>query len=499
MSVRNVAWSIGERVFLTVLTLVSSPIVVSSFGEARYGMLSLGLTTVGFLAFADLGITTAAVRELAHAFGKGDKALARRVMATTLTAYLVLATVMGGGLMLGADWLARSVFHLPPDQLDEGLFVLRMAGVGLALNLLLAPWTAAARALQRFDLLTQVSMAMTVYATVGLVVCAKLGSVRAAVLVQLSSTVISMLVFANVTRRLAPELLTLPGFDKALFRDLFVFAFYQFLNQILGAMSMHADKLIIAAWLTTAEVTYYQIAVGLSQKIHVITAAAANFVLPRVAELTARGDRPGVLRLFEQGARLTMLLAMAVGVPLVIAGPMFLAAWMGPDFAARASSTLQLTAVAYMAFCTTVMPVLTLLGLGHSRQVTIYLSGIGLANVGLALVLVPRIGRDGAAWSMVVAMAWGIATMLGVQRQLGGSWLQLGRSFARLVPALAASAAVTWLAVQVLPGGMPSALLALAAGGATAILGYLAVPLWAGADAAILTDGVRNLRQRLGV
>ncbi len=486
---RNVLFSAAERGLLTLLTLVTSPLIVHGFGEMRFGILSISMTTLGFLAFLDLGITAAAVRELAQARGAGDELRAKRVFSTALGIYVALGMVAGTALFALAPWLVHRVFHVDAANQTDALLVMRAAGVGLGLNLMLAPMTTVPRALQRLDISTMITISVSVITTVGLVVAARANSLSAAVAVQLLSTAGAMVAYFLASKRLAPELRFWPQMHRASMAKLGNFAAFQLLSQIFGTLAVYADRLILAAWLTPADVTYYSIPAGLSQKIHVLMAAAAGFVFPRVAELLAKQDRDGVARLYGQGVRLTMLVAVLLAAPVVAGGHAFLHAWMGIDFANQAAASLRWTALAYACFCATVMPVLTLLGLGKSRTVAAYSLLTGVPNVVLALVLVPWVGRDGAGLAMLGSMCLSFVPMFAVRKEVGTPWAALAWPLARLIPVGASAAAATWLAVRLLPTSLILAFCSLIIGACVGAAVWWFLPGLPSEDAAVLRRG----------
>ena len=479
---RNALWSIVERALGASISIISSPLIVHGLGEKRYGILTIGMTTLGFLAFLDLGITAAAVREIAHARGAGDTGAAQRALSTALAIYVWLALFAGGTVMLAAPWLASDVFTIAPADIDDATFVLRMAGLGLGLNLILAPMTAVPRALQRFDISTSISMALTLSVTIGMIVAARMGSLRGAVLVQIASTLTAITAYALASRRLVPELSFLPRIDRTSVRVLASFAVFQLIGQVFGTLSSYSDRLILAANLPPTEVTWYHVPVGLSQKVYILIAAASAFVFPRVAQLAAQHDDEGIAQLYNQGLRLTMLGGVLVGVPLIVGGPAFLRDWMGADFAGHAASTLVLTTSAYVLYCASIMPVLTLLGLGRARAAAMVSILIGGCNIVLALLLTPTWGRMGAASALCLSMGLALGPALWVNRDIRAPLQPLLVDTARLVIVGAAAAAVTFGALQVLPANLFGTLAGLALGALVGLGLHLAAPMAPAAD-----------------
>jgi O-antigen/teichoic acid export membrane protein len=103
--------------------------------------------------------------------------------------------------------------------------------------------------------------------------------------------------------------------------------------------------------------------------------------------------------LYLQWTKVALSLTLLAGLYLVILGPEFLAAWMGrEEFGDRAGMVLQILMVSCFFF----MPIRGvslgfLMGLGNARRPGLLFLAMGLANLGLSLILVQHYGIFGVA------------------------------------------------------------------------------------------------------
>jgi O-antigen/teichoic acid export membrane protein len=87
-----------------------------------------------------------------------------------------------------------------------------------------------------------------------------------------------------------------------------------------------------------------------------------------------------------------------VGIYLLVAGPAFLAWWVGPEFeepSGRVLQVLMLSFLAYLPVRGVALPIL--LGLGKPKAPTIGLLAMGAVNVVVSLALVASLGIFGVA------------------------------------------------------------------------------------------------------
>jgi len=75
--------------------LLSVPLTLSFLNPVRFGMWMTLASVVALLGATDLGVGNGVLNTIAHAFGQGDRAAARRYLASGLVALTAIATVFG--------------------------------------------------------------------------------------------------------------------------------------------------------------------------------------------------------------------------------------------------------------------------------------------------------------------------------------------------------------------------------------------------------------------
>jgi O-antigen/teichoic acid export membrane protein len=259
--------------------------------------------------------------------------------------------------------------------------------------------------------------------------------------------------------------------------------FMNFLNFFI----LWSDILVMGMFRPAAEVGIYAIASRLATGVSMPTDSLGASLAPSFSSLTGRGDTEGLRRLFHTSTRWIFLLSSFAGLGLVLAGHPILGIF-GHEFQ-----------VGYAALCLLAggQMVTALFGAngtlitmtGHPRVNLANSIVLGVGNLGLNLLLVPRYGPLGAA--SAAAISWAVvnttrAVEIWFILKIGPWDRTMAKPLLCLLAGAALGGAVMWAA-----GPIPATL---------AGLGAFALAWWAlrpePEDADMLRRGWSKLRGR---
>ena len=188
----------------------------------------------------------------------------------------------------------------------------------------------------------------------------------------------------------------------------------------------------------------------------------SQVVLPVFSRLWATGGGAALEPFQRRCTRLLLGLGVLVPAALWPVAPDVMALVYPPEYAGGARSLAILSLAVVLVF-SAYPHVLTLLAAGRQRLMMVISTAGALLNVSLNLVMIPRFGIEGAAWTTVITELFVLlAAALGAWRCAGvtpkGAWL--------LRPVLCAAGvagALAWL-LPLLADAAPIVRVALAAG-----------------------------------
>ena len=438
------------------------PVYTLGMGPGEFGVFSLMLSLAGLLTiFFRLGLDGSLLRF------HFDVATARLPALYWTTA--ALTAVAGVGLGLAALLFVRPVF----EAAFAGIAFFPYGALAIAIGALTAfqyvpmSWF---RATERPGLvfwLGIISFAAGAIVTLWLVLVLHLGAVGGLIGQLVIGTAI-VAVAGTVLLRLRP-----PTFDPAIARQDLAFGLPLIPHSIAGWVLNLSDRWLIgllfglSAAAAQVAVGIYSLGYQLAQLVSLIGVALNTAWIPFFYEHGERPEGPAILR------EMSSLLVGALSIVTVMAGVLAPeavavlapASW-GPDKAVAA------TVVPIVAFAALIQGLYFMVSSPiflHRRTTGLPLLTIsaGAVNVGLNIILIPRLGILGAAWSTIA----GYLTMLVLSLWYAGRTYRIDIDWSRMAILFAGAGGAMILAHTLEPRGLVAAgLLHLAIGGVFAIV-----------------------------
>ena len=120
--------------------------------------------------------------------------------------------------------------------------------------------------------------------------------------------------------------------DRVTLRDIRGYSSMVFLTYIAYRIATESNPLIVGAFLTPVAVTYFGIALTLSNQAGDGLRTAIAVLTPTISRWDALGAEDAVSRLFIVGTKYLLFLAAQIHVGLILLGQPFLTLWMGPRY-----------------------------------------------------------------------------------------------------------------------------------------------------------------------
>lgn len=400
-SVRNAAYSSVDYLVLPVLWLVATPVFVSRLGVDGYGIWALANTFMGLNGVFAFGLSDATIRYVSKYRALNDEGGVVRVIRSTLTMYVVLATLAASVAFVSAPFLAGVVFKVAQENTDLAVVALRVAGFGIVARFVDSVFRSAVHGFERYDIPARVSM-LTNTATIIInvfLLLAGCGLITVLLISVLTLTVAALVNAILLKRLLLPRLNIVPLLDREALREIFSYGLYSWSQGLTSMLQSQLDRLLIATLLGTSALAYYTICLQLAQQIHTFPARLMSFLFPLASRLNEQGGSNQLRRLYFRGSGAVTVLAVSIGLPLFLLSHSILTVWMGPNFANDAAGVLRVLAFTFTLFATGIVPYYYMNGTGFVRLNAFLGLMNGIAVATFVVILVPSLGVVGAAWS----------------------------------------------------------------------------------------------------
>jgi O-antigen/teichoic acid export membrane protein len=326
---------------VALLTLfLSVRLGLAYLGGARFGLWTTALSAAALLSFATLGLDKGLLNALAAADGRGNRALARRLVSTALFLFLAIAAsllavlalvypVVPWAHLLGATGDAEEAGPMMAVLIVCTLFALLGSLVDTVQSayqegFINGIWEAAGKVFGLAGLWGAIALGA------GLPGLA-LAAAAAPLLAGLGN---ALLLFGRRRPWLAPRPRLVQG---AVARRLLGAGSLFFLVQLAFTVAYYADNLIVAALAGNEAVAAYAVTANLFAAPGMLLLLIGGALWPPLAEALAQGDIAWAERGLRRLVLVSLGLAAASAVPLMLLGPALLRWWVGGAVAAPGS------------------------------------------------------------------------------------------------------------------------------------------------------------------
>lgn len=351
-------WTLGGQGIAVLAALVATPIVIRLLGPESYGALALINVLIGYLSFADLGMTVASTRFAADASEREGDDSEAAVVWTSLALSLVPALLLAASVALFARPLVVHALKLPVHLQDVTTIGLRIAAAGFVFRVAAGVMNSPQLVRLRMDLNALVTHGATLLQVVLVpVVLFCGGGLTGAVTVVAISALLGALAHTRVSMKLLPALRR-PSFDRGLLQPLARFGSGLVISSAAAVLLVGAEKAFLARFASVESLAYYAVACNLASLLGVVPGALANTALPAFSRLQASPDRTELAKLYSRTLRGTLLWIAPTGLLLCVLARSFFTIWAGPDYGVNSTPAffiavggLIFSILAYAPYC----------------------------------------------------------------------------------------------------------------------------------------------------
>lgn len=319
------------RMFVLMLVgLYTSRVVLGALGENDYGIYNVVGGVVAMFTIISGALNSSVSRYITFEMGKGESAQLQKVYSTAVTIQLVLALIVIVLAEPAGLWFIDNKMTIDPARIPAARTVLHFSLLAFVINLMSVPQMASITAHEK----------MSAYAAIGLLD----GFLRLAVafLILHSSSdrlvlysalmaavvLIVRLAYGTYCRRHFPECRYRPVFDKALIREMFSFAGWNFIGVTAGVLRDHGGNILVNIFSGPAVNAARGVAVQLNGTVQGFVTNFMTAVNPQITKSYASGDRRYMLSLVKKSSRMSFYLLFIIALPILFNTGYLLSLWL---------------------------------------------------------------------------------------------------------------------------------------------------------------------------
>lgn len=327
---------LGEAIKI-LTALIYTPIMLRLLGQSEYGLYQLVSSTVAYLSLLSLGFGSAYVRYYSKYRVKEDNPGIAKLNGMFISVFCAMAMVcLLCGIVMVAN--AQRIFGtgLTAPELEKAKILLAILIVNMALTFPNSVFNCYITAHEQFvfqRLVTLVQNILNPFLTLPLLLLGY-GSV-AMVLISTFLTVLSFGMNIYFCSKKLKMKFVFKGMEFSLLKEMSVFTFFIFLNQIIDQINWNVDKFILGRVSGTAAVAIYGVGGQINNLYMSLTNKVAPVYVPEVNRIVMENSPDCDKRLsvlLNDVGRVTFILCVYIFVGFLFCGKNFVQWWAGAEY-----------------------------------------------------------------------------------------------------------------------------------------------------------------------
>jgi len=371
--VKNSFFNVFGWAWVSVLSVVTVPIVIHNIGTEQYGILALVFLFLGYFAFLDLGMGEAVVKFVSEYHARKDREQINRIINAILLTYIIIGLVGVILIILFTKFYAVKLFQISPDFARVTQISFYIVAIGFFLNLVMAVFSKIPEAMQRFDITSKITIVMGTSINIGNIIVVLLGGeLIALVIVNLCGTIFGVFLYYIYSKTLLKCLKINFIFTWKDLKKTFSFGLYTTFTRLASVISGSLFQIIIGIILGPVSVAIYNIPSKLISRLQMFAYKVSYVVFPVVSELKSLNDANRIYRVYEKVSKYVFYILSVFFISILSFNYSILRYWIGKDFADDGYIVLILLTVAYYFHSISMVPSLVVFGMGKPKYNAIF-------------------------------------------------------------------------------------------------------------------------------
>ena len=435
----------GEIVKILV-NLVYTPIMLRLLGQSEYGLYQLVYSVVSYLSLLSLGFGSSYLRFYSRYKAQNDEDGVAKLNGMFILIFCSISVIC---ILCGTVMVRniRTIFGtgLTESEYATAKVLMELLIINLALAFPNSVFNCSITAHEKFlfqKLLILLQNLFSPFLTLPLLIMGygSIGMVSVTTLLTFVLLISNMFYcFKKLHVRFAFH-----GLKISLFKEMWVFTFFIFLNQIIDQINWSVDKFLLGRFAGTTAVAVYGVGGQINTLYLQFSSSVSNVFVPKVNRIVAEtNDNTELTTLFTKVGRIQFIVLGLILTGFVFFGMPFVNLWAGEGYGAS-------YAVALLLIIPVTVPLIQNLGIEiqraknmHKARAVVYLA-IAIANVFISIPLIKFFGPEGAALGTAISLFAGNIIFMNwyYHARIGMNMFYFWKEIAKFIPALIAPCVV---------------------------------------------------------
>lgn len=389
-----------------LISFIYTPVMLRLLGQSEYGLYQLVFSVVSYLSLLSLGFSSSYLRFYSKAKISKDIDEVAKLNGMFLTIFSILSLVC----LLCGFVMVENIEIIFADGLNDSEYskakiLMSLLVINLALTFPNSVFNCAITAQEKFVFQKSLILIQNIinpFLTLPLLILGY-GSVGMVIVTTVITIVVLLLNIYYCIKKLHIRF-SFKNFKIKLLKEMWVFTFFIFLNQIIDQVNWSVDKFILGRYSGTNAVAVYGIGGQINSYYLMFSTSISNVFVPKVNRIVAESNDNDILtKLFTKVGRIQFIMMAMILSGFVFVGHSFVNLWAGPEYSDSYYVTLLL-------IIPVTVPLIQNLGIEiqmaknkHKVRSIVYFI-ISIMNIFISIPLVKIWGPSGAALGTAISL-----------------------------------------------------------------------------------------------
>lgn len=321
-----------RSLFNLFCSLYSSRLILQALGVEDYGIYNAVAGFVSMFVLVTGSLGSAIGRYITVALGKGDEKQLKNVFSMSLTIMLCFAVVI---LVLTESfgmWFLENKMTITPGRENAAFWVFQFSVITIVTSLFIVPYNASVIAHEKMGLYAYTGIAETLL-RLFLALFMVYGTYRMDTLILyavvcLLSTLSIQIFVAGYCRRYFNECRFKLFFERLLFKDMFVYAGWHFVEKISSTFSGQGVNMVINVFLGPVINSARGLTNTVSTVVHLFVRNFTMALSPQITKSYAAGELDYMKMLTFRGSKFSYYIMFFLALPLFLETDFALSIWL---------------------------------------------------------------------------------------------------------------------------------------------------------------------------
>jgi O-antigen/teichoic acid export membrane protein len=398
---KNVVSNWAAMFVAIVIAFFMSPFLVHSLGKEQYGIWALVLSIIAYGHFLDAGMSQSLARFIPKYYATRDFRKLNEVLSSANAIYALTGSLVVIAT-LAIAFFFMGIFNVAPDLVHSMRMTLILVGINEALRFYFLT-SSALGPFHRYDIGNAVDILSSIINA--LIIVYFIGRGYGLITLAAITLLVSLAKYIVRTvfqRRIVPETEYKFSFvNKQTIKELLGYGIISFFIVVTWMVIFNSDNIVIGAFLSTTDVTYFSIAGMMINYLRTLISSIGVPLTPTISHFDASGDYGEIGKLYKKLSRYLYYLTACIAVGILFFGGKFITLWMGEGFGSTIK-VLYILIIPSAIYLPQVAANAVLLGISRHRTLLYILVVEAVANITLSIILVKPLGIYGVAWGTAI-------------------------------------------------------------------------------------------------